>query len=101
MTEAPSGLGAPARVEAIAVVNDYSDLSRAVLRLGEVAQLHLAEEARLRPPGWATQQEVSEAWQRATAQLVEAVQQLQAVEAGIALRRRAVFAAVSAAEDNP
>lgn len=101
MTEAQSGVVAPARVEALEVLNDYSDLERVVHRLAEVTRLHLTEEARLRPPGWATQQEVGEAWQRATAHLIEAVQRLQAVEASMAQRRRAVIAAVTATEDNP
>jgi len=98
MTEAPSGLVAQPRVEALVVIDDYIALSRAVLRLGQIGRLHQAEVLQPRGAGTDSQQELLEAWRSANELLIQALEQLSVVEAGMAERRRSVIAAVAAAD---
>ena len=99
MTEGTPALGAPPRVEGLAVINAYVALSRAMLRLGQIARLHHAEAARaLSASSTTTTREVADAWISVNAMLTKAVDELTEVEATMASQIREVAAAVGAAE---
>lgn len=100
MTDGNRALGAPARVDALDVIETYQRLCDALLQLDQLLRLHKAEAQRAWPAdSGMTAREVAAAWISANELLTHAVARLRKVEATMTSQLDAVLDALREVDD--